>query len=465
MSAGNFEYFHENEDHTERMGLLNGTASQDTSVVQGLLVAKIISMVILGCVSFFLGCIPIKLVKYIGSSSPSKGHLGHSHEEQPLILSLLLCFGGGVLLFTTFLHLQPEVRLAIQELTEEGKLPKTELPFSELVFCAGFFFVYIVEEFVHACLDRNTHHHEDEAVLHRTMSLRRCSKRGSSHHDGTLIPRASLHSAPAKTPELSGNGTTSTTASTQGLLHVSTISGSKTRNPLDPQLRMTGGPLDSTEMSKEDDDLENPRTTAQVVAKSFRGFLAVLALSFHAIFEGLAVGLEMKTTNVWYLFGAIATHKFVIAFCVGIELVSSKTKNLLILLYIGTFAIVTPLGIGFGILLSGDSSGINAASPVTTILQGMAAGTLLYVVFFEVLQKERANTKHGAWQLISIIIGFMVMLGLSILVGHDHGHGHGHSHGHSHDHHGAALNLTLHTHDHEHDHDHDHDHDHHHHHH
>lgn len=409
--------FHDDHDHVGKMtATMNGTDIQDPMASQELLVAKIISMVVLGCVSFLLGCIPVKLFSFVGSSSPNKGHLGHSSDDQPLILSLLLCFGGGVLLFTTFLHLQPEVRLEIAHLTEMGQLPKTQLPFSELVFCAGFFFVYIVEEFVHACLDRSTHNHEDEAVLHRTMSLRRCSKRGSAHHDGTMIPRASLHSVPAKTPEVSGNGTTSTTASTQGLLHVSTIGSSKSRSPLDPQLRMTGGPLDSSSiMVKDDDEISNPKTKTQVVAKSFRGFLAVLALSFHAVFEGLAVGLEKNPTNVWYLFGAIATHKFVIAFCVGMELVASKTKTLLVVLYIGTFAIVTPLGIGIGVLLSEDAAGVATASPVSTVLQGMAAGTLLYVVFFEVLQKERANTNHGAWQLLSIILGFMVMLGLGIV--------------------------------------------------
>lgn len=406
------EYFPDHDHHA----VLNGSTSPEHVDSQGLLLAKVISMVVLGAVSFLLGCIPLKLYAFVRSPSPRKGlSHSHSHEEQPLVLSLLLCFGGGVLLFTTFLHLQPEVRLEVEGLVSAGKLPKTELPLSELVFCVGFFFVYMVEEIVHACLDCNTQHNEDEAVLHRTMSLRRCSKRGSSHHDGTMIPRASLHSAPAKTPELSGNGTTSTTASTQGLFHVSTISSSKSRSPLDPQLRMTGGPLDSSVMMKNEEEIPSQESTAQVVAKSFRGFLAVLALSFHAIFEGLAVGLEMRTTNVWYLFGAIATHKFVIAFCVGMELVSSKTKTLLVFLYIGTFAIVTPLGIGIGILLSEDSPGLSTATPVTTILQGMAAGTLLYVVFFEVLQKERANTKHGAWQLFSIILGFTVMLGLGVL--------------------------------------------------
>ena len=46
----------------------------------------------------------------------------------------------------------------------------------------------------------------------------------------------------------------------------------------------------------------------------------MLALSFHAVFEGLAVGLEESTADVWTMFGAIATHKFIITFCVRFDL-------------------------------------------------------------------------------------------------------------------------------------------------
>ena len=35
---------------------------------------------------------------------------------------------------------------------------------------------------------------------------------------------------------------------------------------------------------------------------SLRDFFTVLALSFHAVFEGLAVGLETDSKDVWLLF-------------------------------------------------------------------------------------------------------------------------------------------------------------------
>merc|ERR1719510_2762483 len=78
----------------------------------------------------------------------------------------------------------------------------------------------------------------------------------------------------------------------------------------------------------------------------------VLALSFHAVFEGMAVGLEENVGDVWALFAAIGTHKFVITFCVFLELSQAGTRKTLYALYLLTFVLVTPLGIVVGIIIT-----------------------------------------------------------------------------------------------------------------
>jgi hypothetical protein len=40
--------------------------------------------------------------------------------------------------------------------------------------------------------------------------------------------------------------------------------------------------------------------------------------------EGLALGIEEDNSGIWMNFGATAMHKFVIAFSVGVELVSAQ---------------------------------------------------------------------------------------------------------------------------------------------
>lgn len=52
---------------------------------------------------------------------------------------------------------------------------------------------------------------------------------------------------------------------------------------------------------------------------AFRGFFIVLAISLHAVFEGIALGLGKKASFIWYLCFAVAAHKFIISFCVGLQ--------------------------------------------------------------------------------------------------------------------------------------------------
>merc|ERR1711953_1540498 len=47
---------------------------------------------------------------------------------------------------------------------------------------------------------------------------------------------------------------------------------------------------------------------------------------------------------------------------------------------------------------------------LVTILQGLATGTLLYVVFFEVIEKERQKGTSGLVQVSFLLLGCLVML-------------------------------------------------------
>ncbi|KAJ8975542.1 hypothetical protein NQ317_009198 [Molorchus minor] len=136
-------------------------------------------------------------------------------------------------------------------LGEARSPPQFGFPPSELVFCLGFFFVYLIEEVVHLLLDRKMH----DEPLHRSLSVRRCS----SNKD-LSIPRVTL----AKFDD--GNISYISTSNKELLNSQTTINVEKHGHS-------------HHEM---DESLKN----------SFGGFLAVLALSFHAVFEGLAVGLE-----------------------------------------------------------------------------------------------------------------------------------------------------------------------------
>ena len=56
---------------------------------------------------------------------------------------------------------------------------------------------------------------------------------------------------------------------------------------------------------------------------ALRGFLVILALSLHAVFEGIGLGLAQTSKSAWFLFFAISCHKYVISFCIGMQFINS----------------------------------------------------------------------------------------------------------------------------------------------
>ena len=82
--------------------------------------------------------------------------------------------------------------------------------------------------------------------------------------------------------------------------------------------------------------------TEYYVQAALRGFLVVLAISLHAVFEGIAMGLtdnirwtlhdptlQPSPRSVWLLFLAISAHKYVISFCISMQFVTSGLPALL----------------------------------------------------------------------------------------------------------------------------------------
>ncbi|XP_011860606.1 PREDICTED: uncharacterized protein LOC105557853 isoform X1 [Vollenhovia emeryi] len=472
---------------------------EDTTTSNILLMSKIGAMVGLGFGSLALGTLPMMVGRYrarkqlgqkrgqaisfnhsststsTSASSPSIDSASVSNK-QGLLTSLLLCFGGGVLLFTTFVHLAPEVRASVETHQSNGQLPDLgTLGLAELLFCGGFFFVYLVEEAVHAALTGKPE--SSEALLYRTVSVRRCNNNQTGPSGSSMVSNGSITTVSTTTKSTAWKDTSDTednrdqTDVDRPKLHDSREASKD--NKVLPAIFVLPVALtnEGHQAAQKHSDLElampelsypvnhhHPHDHHQYGAMmqntSVQGLLTVLALSFHAIFEGLAVGLEPSISSVAYLAAAIATHKLVISFCVGMELYVAGASTRTTLGYLSIFSMVTPIGIAVGLVLDHFKNDSENLGPTPTILQGMAAGTLLYVVFFEVLARERANEKSGLLQLVAIIIGFTLMLGLQIATAHSHSHG-GHGHGHSHNH----THMEQLDHDHDHDHEHEHEHD------
>lgn len=71
-------------------------------------------------------------------------------------LSACLCFGAGVLLSIVFLHLLPETQANFEYAMDVGFIHETHYPVAEVAVLSGFFFVYFMEEVIHAWVDHHT---------------------------------------------------------------------------------------------------------------------------------------------------------------------------------------------------------------------------------------------------------------------------------------------------------------------
>lgn len=146
---------------------------------------------------------------------------------------------------------------------------------------------------------------------------------------------------------------------------------------------------------------------------SFRAFMLFLSLSLHSVFEGLAIGLQTTDAKVLEICIAILVHKSIIVFSLSVKLVQSAVRPAWVAIYITVFAIMSPIGIGVGIGVS--EAQLNAGALIQSILEGMAAGTFIYITFMEILPHELNSPERQLLKVLFILVGFSVMASLCFL--------------------------------------------------
>ncbi|XP_043204450.1 uncharacterized protein LOC122371807 [Amphibalanus amphitrite] len=409
-------------------------------MADSVLITKIVVLVLFFTVTMLCGLLPVMLLRLarFGTKRFQTGRMGALlsalRRRGDLLVSCVMCLGAGVLLATIFTHMIAESREVFAEIEKAGLLPELDLPLSELFLCAGFFLVFFIEEMAHTFMKHG-----------RRRKHRRAA--------------AAAEAAEA---------------------------GEKTND--DPS---TG--------SEEEEHAHGAAGHSHVVdiggQHAFRAYLIVIALSVHSVFEGFAAAFEDSAREVWLFFAAIMAHKAIVSFCIGEQLLTAKRSKCFVITNLCIFSMATPLGVLLGLLVASPELQGGASLLATGILQGLAAGTILYVTFFELLGPEQHKPGSGLIKFFAMLLGFALMLVIHHSAGHSHSHGgHAHAvgaHGHGHHGHGAMahghghgasgdqhsdvtkrVQDAIHAYDHDyqgdqpdqsehHDHDHDHNHDHH----
>ncbi|KAE8745423.1 hypothetical protein FOCC_FOCC007804 [Frankliniella occidentalis] len=337
----------------------------------GLVETKVISLTSMGAASLVLGLLPLWLRGGRRPSFDADDCPRHAAGAGPL-LTALLSFGAGALLATALVHM----------LVEASEVLPRAAPVALLI---GFLVLYLVDELVQRVLG----HSPAAARAHRAQ------------------PHAACPVDEPCPPCPPGRPTAAVGTSSVEEVHL--LSGAEAKSPADsrgPSAEAPGAHLGGAGTA------------------SCWGLL--LALCIHSVIEGLAVGLEETPGQVLFLLGAVSSHKLVVSFCLGAELVGGGVGLVPHLVAVLVFALGSAAGVGVGMILYALPGASDPTSDPVLLpaLQASAAGTLLYVTLAEVLPRERARSQHNfgrrLLQFLSFTAGVVVITVLVVYLPDGH---------------------------------------------
>ncbi|XP_029355386.1 zinc transporter ZIP3 [Echeneis naucrates] len=267
-------------------------------------------------------------------------------------LSLCNSFGGGVFLATCFNALLPAVRDKVGDVFRQLQI-SSDYPLAETMMMLGFFLTVFVEQAV------LTFRKEKPSFINLETFNAGGSEAGSdSEYDTPFI--SSMRGSPGAGGHHS-----------HGHQH---------------------GHFSPTEL---------------VGAGPLRLASLVMALSAHSVFEGLALGLQDDGAKLGNLFLGVAVHETLAAVALGVS-VAKASLSMKDAAKLGvTVSLMIPLGmvVGMGI----ESAQTLGGGVVSVVLQGLAAGTFLFVTFFEILSQELDNKQDRLLKVLFLILGYGVL--------------------------------------------------------
>jgi len=136
-------------------------------------------------------------------------------------------------------------------------------------------------------------------------------------------------------------------------------------------------------------------------------YLLLLALSFHGLFEGIALGLQKNAKSSFSLLLAILAHKWAEAITLGVSFTKANVEKNMFLKMIIIFSVFTPVGIGLGMILTA------CPSWVTSTFMSLSVGTFIYIGAAEILVEEFSISRFKWQKFISYIFGGLFIIGLT----------------------------------------------------
>ena len=369
------------------------------------LAAKIISLTGLFIVTFVAGLLPLTLRrKRAQSDDENRRALRDLRRKQ--MISLSTCFAGGAFFASSMLELMPAVGKNFKAVFDNAGM-SPDFPVAEFGISIGFFLILTIEQIIHVVKERpgHSHGHSDDRQDSTTSPLLQ-----NSHTPSYGSKSPAINKSPNEIEQDSGESD-----SDNGSDHLPSVALHNDHHIKSGEHKHDQSIEDDLASSSYQAQDHDHIIFADISKKHhkqrhyLRSYLLLVALSVHALFEGLAVGLFQDLNNMVQVLGALVIHKCVLAFSMGINLVQHSFSMRAVVKSSFLFSAMSPVGFGIGILMLTYASS-NLGRIFSAIFQAIATGTFLYVTFFEIFFHE-LNSKecHKLLKVLMMVLGYSLI--------------------------------------------------------
>ena len=171
---------------------------------------------------------------------------------------------------------------------------------AEILLSCGFFLIYLIEELVHFFLDESVHEHHDETMKTLSIHSQACEAGLTDIQIYQLNQQYNTNNTKRRRTVSLGPAVLTSTITTNYMTFPDNSKNESSTGKKPKGTKKTSSiSSKETEESCCNDEHEHSKS-------SLRDFFVVLALTFHAILEGIAVGLEEDLNDVWLLFAGLS---------------------------------------------------------------------------------------------------------------------------------------------------------------
>ncbi|MHB1946900.1 MAG: ZIP family transporter [Gammaproteobacteria bacterium] len=134
-----------------------------------------------------------------------------------------------------------------------------------------------------------------------------------------------------------------------------------------------------------------------------------IVIILHSLIEGAVLGINTDLATGFLIFLAILAHKGSEGFALSITLARSNLSFIVLFIFLGVFALTTPLGIALGTTAETVLQA-RQGQFFTAIFSAFAAGTFLYMsTLHHISHHQRMHEAENLQEYVCLMLGVIVM--------------------------------------------------------